>query len=118
MRVIPEFLLDDKPHGVMLDTGSEMYLVGTRAALDEVTLLRRRKADAIDLGGHRTSVNEVSAKVDLTIGRQPFAISFFVYPDSQVPHGLLLGAGALRDMDFLLDFRHQRLCFPMHPNLH
>jgi hypothetical protein len=29
----------------------------------------------------------------------------------------VLGAGALRDMDFDLDFGHQRMCFALHPHL-
>ena len=42
---------------------------------------------------------------------------FVLYTDSDAPHPITLGAGALRDMDFLLDFRRQHMCFLLHPDL-
>ena len=59
-----------------------------------------------------------TAKVRMTISGQPFRIYFTVLTESDARHAITLGADALRDMDFLLDFRHQHLCFPLHAGLH
>lgn len=118
LRVLPQLLVNDTPQSVMLDTGAYRYLIGTRAALNEVTTLHRQKTTMRDIGGSHAFVNAESAKVKLTIAGQPFDMLFQVYTDStNVRHPITLGAGALRDMDFLLDYRHQHQCFLLHPNL-
>jgi len=118
IRLYPQLLVNDTPQSVMLDTGAHRYLVGTRAALDEVTALHRTKTMMGDIGGKHAFVNADTAKVKLTIAGQPFDMAFEVYTDADnVKHPITLGAGALRDMDFLLDFRHQHQCFLLHPNL-
>lgn len=118
LRLYPQLLVNDTPQSVMLDTGAHNYLIGTRAALDEVTLLHHTKTRMNDIGGRHAFVNADSAKIRLTIADQPFDITFDVYTDADnAKHPITLGAGALRDMDFLLDFRHQRQCFLLHPNL-
>ncbi|WP_430390092.1 aspartyl protease family protein [Dyella sp. 20L07] len=119
LRLLPQLLVNDQPQSVMLDTGASRYLIGTREALDEVTVLHRQKSAMRDIGGNHTLANAQSAKVKLTIADQPFDMLFEVYTDStSIRHPITLGAGALRDMDFLLDFRHQHMCFLLHPNLH
>lgn len=117
-RLYPQLLVNDTPQSVMLDTGASSYLIGTRAALDEVTALHRTKTMIGDIGGKHAFANADTAKVKLTIADQPFDMTFEVYTDADnVKHPITLGAGALRDMDFLLDFRHQHQCFLLHPNL-
>lgn len=111
-------LVNDMPRSVMLDTGASRYLLGTKAALDEVTVLHRGKLAMDDIGGRHAFANAQSAKVRLTIAGQPIDVYFAVYTDSGSPHAITLGAGALRDMDFLLDFRHQHMCLLLHPDLH
>ena len=118
LRVLPQLLVNDNPQSVMLDTGASRYLIGTHAALDEVTALHREKTAMRDIGGSHHFANTQSAKVNLTIAGQPFDILFEVYTDAtNIRHPITLGAGALRDMDFLLDYRHQHMCFLLHPNL-
>ncbi|MET3650331.1 aspartyl protease family protein [Dyella japonica] len=118
LRLYPQLLVNDTPQSVMLDTGAQSYLIGTRAALDEVTPLHRMKTSMKDIGGSHAFVNADAAKVKLTIANQPFDMTFEVYTDADnIKHPITLGAGALRDMDFLLDFRHQRQCFLLHPDL-
>jgi hypothetical protein len=85
--------------------------------LEQVTTLHRGKSAMIDIGG-RHLANTDSAKVKLTISGQPIEMYFAVYTDSNNFWPITLGAGALRDMDFLLDFKHQHLCFPLHHDLH
>lgn len=50
---------------------------------------------------------------------QPFDIYFDVLADGNVPGPgpMIMGASALRDMDFVLDFSHQRMCFALHSHL-
>jgi len=118
LRLYPQLLVNDAPQSVMLDSGAHNYLIGTRAALDEVAPLHRMKTRMSDIGGAHGFVNADSAKVKLTIAEQPFEITFDVYTDADnAQHPITLGAGALRDMDFLLDFRHQHQCFLLHPHL-
>jgi hypothetical protein len=117
LRVIPQLLVNDTLQSVMLDTGSARYLLGTRKALDDVTVLHRTKLAFGDIGGDHRFVNGKTAKVRLTISGQPIEMYFMVLSDSDMAHGMTLGAGALRDMDFLLDFRHQHQCFVLHPHL-
>lgn len=118
LRLYPQLLVNDTPQSVMLDTGAHNYLIGTRAALDEVTPLHRMKTSMSDIGGAHAFVNADAAKVKLTIANQPFDMTFEVYTDADnIKHPITLGAGALRDMDFLLDFRHQHQCFLLHPDL-
>lgn len=118
LRLLPQLLVNDAPQSVMLDTGAYRYLVGTQAALNEVTVLHRQKTSVHDIGGQHGFVNAKSAKVKLTIAGQPFDMLFEVYTDAtNIRHPITLGAGALRDMDFLLDYRHQHMCFLLHPNL-
>jgi len=118
LRIVPQLLVNDLPHSVMLDTGAGRYLLGTKAALDEVTTLHRGKLAMGDIGGTHAFANAQSAKVKLTIAGQPIEMYFAIYTDSDEGHAITLGAGALRDMDFLLDFGHQHMCFLLHPNLH
>ncbi|MFT3792648.1 MAG: retropepsin-like aspartic protease [Rudaea sp.] len=118
LRLIPEFLVNDQPHRVMLDTGTSMFLIGTKAALDEVTRLRSGQLAMNDIGGYHPFASAEAAKVKMQIDRQRFNVYFIVYTESTFPFDIALGAGALKDMDYVLDFRRHRLCFPMHPNLH
>lgn len=118
LRLFPELLVNDKPQAVQLDTGASRYLLGTKQALDEVTTLHRGKIPFGDIGGSHPSANAESAKVKLTIAGQPIETYFIVLTDSSSPHGITLGAGALRDMDFLIDFNRQHQCFLLHPDLH
>lgn len=122
LRLLPSLLVNDKPQAVLLDMGDYQYLSGTKQALEEVTPLHRGKTAVNDIGGSHPFANAELAKVKLTIGGQPIEMYFAVLPDSSVAqglaHGITLGAGALRDMDFLLDFRHGTQCFMLHPDLH
>lgn len=117
LRLLPQLLINDQPRSVMLDSGASRYLLGTKAALDEVTVLHRGKVSMKDIGGNHAFANMDSAKVKLTIAGQPIDMRFVLYTDSSTPHPITLGAGALRDMDFLLDFRRQHMCFLLHPDL-
>lgn len=118
LRLLPKMLVNGTPEQVMLDTGAGRYLLGTRAALDEVELLHRGKVPLGDIGGVHPFASARSAKVILTVAGQPIEIYFIVLTQSTMQHAITLGAGALRDMDFLLDFRHGTQCFVLHPNLH
>jgi predicted aspartyl protease len=118
LRIVPQVLINDLPRSVMLDTGSAQYLLGTQAALNDVTVLHRTKNAIRDIGGSHVFANAKSAKVKLTIAGQPIDMYFNVLTDSSNPHPITIGAGALRDMDFLLDFQHQHQCFLLHPDLH
>ncbi len=121
LRLYPQLLVEDEPQPLMLDTGAGKYLLGSEKALDNVTVLHRKKQMMGDIGGVHAFANAQRAKVKLTISGQPFDVHFDVLTDSGVgaqSNGLTLGAGALRDMDFLLDFRHQSQCFLLHPGLH
>lgn len=122
LRLLPRLLVNDKPQALELDTGSSSYLLGGRKALDEVTVLHRGKLPIGDIGGSHPFASARRAKVKLTISGQPIEVYFAVLTDStalrDTASGIVLGAGALRDMDFLLDFRHQRMCFLLHPDLH
>ncbi len=117
LRLLPQLMVNDAPRSVMLDTGAGSYLLGTKAALDEVTALHRGKLGMGDIGGAHPFANAERAKVMLEIAGQPIEVYFAVYTDSDLGHPITLGAGALRDMDFLLDFRHQHMCFLLHPGL-
>ena len=118
LRIIPEFLVNDQPHRVMLDTGAGFFLIGSKAALDEVTKIRSGRLALNDVGGSHPFANAEAAKVKMQIDRQPFNIYFIVYTESTFPYAITLGANALEDMDYVLDFRRHKLCFQMHPNLH
>lgn len=122
LRLMPSLLVNDKPQPVLLDTGDFRYLSGTKQALAEVTPLHRGKTSVNDIGGAHAFADADFAKVKLTISAQPIEMYFAVLTDSSVAkgamHGIVLGAGALRDMDFLLDFRHGTQCFMLHPDLH
>lgn len=118
LRIVPQLLINGAPHAVLLDTGAGAYLLGSKQALNEVTILHRGKTVMRDIGGRHPFANVKSAKVQLTIAGQPIDMTFTVYSDSDVRSAMTLGAGALRDMDFILDFQHQQLCFGLHPNLH
>jgi predicted aspartyl protease len=117
LRLIPQLQIEDQWNSVLLDTGAYRYLIGTPKALEQATALHRGKSAMIDIGG-RHLANTQSAKVKLTISGQPIEMYFDIYTDSENRWPITLGAGALRDMDFLLDFKHQHLCFPLHANLH
>jgi predicted aspartyl protease len=117
LRLIPPLQIEDQWHSVLLDTGAYRYLIGTKEALEQATALHRGKTGMIDIGGKHIA-NTQSAKVKLTISGQPIDMYFDIYTDSENRWPITLGAGALRDMDFLLDFKHQHLCFLLHPNLH
>lgn len=102
---------------VRLDTGAYLYLLGTAKALEKATALHRSKRDINDIGGqHLANTND--AKVKLEISGQPIEVYFDVLTDSEVRWPITLGAGALRDMDFLMDFKHQHMCLLLHPDLH
>lgn len=118
LQVMPQLLINDTPQAVMLDTGASSYLLGTPAALSQATVLHRGKMSMSDIGGTHAFANIQSAKVKLTVAGQPIEIRFAVYSDSAMRWPITLGAGALRDMDFLFDFQHQRMCFLLHPDLH
>jgi clan AA aspartic protease (TIGR02281 family) len=102
---------------VRLDTGAYLYLLGTAKALEQATALRRSKREVNDIGGKHLA-NTDHAKVKLEISGQPIEVYFDVLTDSAVRWPITLGAGALRDMDFLMDFKHQHMCLLLHPDLH
>jgi hypothetical protein len=118
LRLHPQLPIDGQLRNVVLDTGDYMYLTGSQAALDEVTTLRRGKLGVGDLGGRHPFANVRAAKVEVTIAGQPIRMYFPVYADADIRWPILLGFGALRDMDFLVDFRQRHLCFLLHPGLH
>jgi hypothetical protein len=118
LRLHPRLLINGKLRSVTLDTGDYMYLTGSQSALGNATVLHRGKLPLRDIGGTHPFASDRVAKVELVIAGQPIRMYFPIYPDSSLPWPFLLGAGALRDMDFLLDFRHQRQCFLLHPDLH
>lgn len=117
LRVLPQLSVEGKLETVLLDTGSHEYLLGSKKALDEVTALHRGKIAFGDIGTSMAA-NVKSAKVNLIISGQPFQVYFDVLSDSNNTWPITLGAGALRDMDFELDFKNQHTCFPLHAHLH
>lgn len=117
LRVLPQLSVEGHVETVLLDTGSHRYLLGSKKALEEVTALRRSKIAFGDIGTSMVA-NVESAKVNVVISGQPFQVYFDVLSDSDSRWPITLGAGALRDMDFVLDFQNQRMCFPLHADLH
>jgi len=117
LRLYPRLSINGQSRAVILDTGDYMYLTGSQSALGNVTVLRRGTMGLRDLGGPHPFASARAAKVALVVAGQPIRMYFPVYPDASLPWPFLFGAGALRDMDFLLDFRHQRMCFLLHPGL-
>jgi len=117
LRVLPQLSVEGSTETVLLDTGAHEYLLGSKKALDEVTALHRGKIGFGDIGTSMTA-NVKSAKVNLTISGQPFQVYFDVLSDSENLWPITLGAGALRDMDFVLDFKNQHMCFALHSDLH
>ena len=101
----------------MLDTGSYLYLLGSASVMQQLQTGHRATAVFGDVGGLHPFAHTALGKVHMTISGQPMEIYFSVLTDSTMPSPLTLGAGALRDMDFLLDFRRQHLCFDLHPGL-
>jgi hypothetical protein len=71
-----------------------------------------------DIGDNYAFAAVKNAKVNITLAGQPIDMYFDVYSNSDMRWPVTLGAGALRDMDFVFDFRHQHMCFELHPNLH
>lgn len=117
LRVLPQLSVEGNTETVLLDTGAHEYLLGSKKALDEVTALHRGKIGFGDIGTSMTA-NVKSAKVNLTISGQPFQVYFDVLSDSESLWPITLGAGALRDMDFVLDFNNRHTCFALHSDLH
>jgi predicted aspartyl protease len=118
LTVVPQLLIDDAPRAVMVDTGAGSYLIGSKQALNDVTTLHRDKSAMNDIGDAYAFASVKKAKVNLTIADQPINMYFDVYSNSDQPWAITLGAGALRDMDFVFDFQHQHICFALHPHLH
>lgn len=117
IRLMPALQIEGQWSTVMLDSGAGMYLLGTAKALELATAMHRQTMNLGDIGGtHHAST--MTAKVHVVISGQPIDIYFETLTDSSLPWPILLGGSALRDMDFLLDFKHQHLCFPLHANLH
>ena len=117
LSIAVPMLIEGQWSTVRLDTGAYLYLLGTAKALDTATALRRSKRGINDIGGkHLASTND--AKVKLEISGQPVEVYFDVLTNSEVHWPITLGAGALRDMDFLMDFKHQHMCLLLHPDLH
>ncbi|MFT4197240.1 MAG: hypothetical protein QM601_04910 [Pseudoxanthomonas sp.] len=116
-KLVPELQVGGQPRSVLLDTGLSGYLLGSKSAIEDVTLVSRGRMASSDIGGRQGLANMRAATVDLVIAGQPFKVLFPVYVDSDIPWPILLGAGALRDMDFVLDFRNGRQCFALHPDL-
>jgi clan AA aspartic protease (TIGR02281 family) len=118
LTIVPQLLIDGAPRSVMLDTGAARYLIGSKQALSEVTTLHRSKSAMADIGDNYAFAAVKNAKVNITLAGQPIDMYFDVYSNSDMRWPVTLGAGALRDMDFVFDFRHQHMCFELHPNLH
>jgi len=117
LTVVPQLLINGTSHAVMLDTGAARYLIGSKQALNEVTTLHRGKSAVGDIGDIYAFASVKNAKVNITIAGQPIDMYFDVYSNSDTRWAITLGAGALRDMDFVFDFQHQRMCFALHPDL-
>ena len=117
LSIAVPMLIEGQWSTVRLDTGAYLYLLGTAKALDTATALRRSKRGVNDIGGSHLA-NTNNAKVKLEISGQPVEVYFDVLTDSEVRWPITLGAGALRDMDFLMDFKHQHMCLLLHPDLH
>jgi gag-polyprotein putative aspartyl protease len=118
MELMPQLSVGGKIQPVLLDTGTREYLLGSKSALDEVTTLRRDRLDGFGDIGTQMSARARQAKVNLIVSGQSFDIYFDVLADGNVPWPIVMGASALRDMDFDLDFSRQRMCFALHPHLH
>lgn len=117
MKLLPQLSVGGKVQPVLLDTGTREYLLGSKTALDEVTTLRRDRLEGFGDIGTQMSARARQAKVNLVVSGQPFDIYFDVLADGNVPWPMIMGASALRDMDFVLDFSHQRMCFALHSHL-
>jgi predicted aspartyl protease len=115
--LIVPMLIEGQWGTARLDTGAYLYLLGTAKALDTATALRRSKRNVNDIGGQHLA-NTDNAKVKLEISGQPIEVYFDVLTNSEVRWPMTLGAGALRDMDFLMDFKQQHMCLLLHPDLH
>jgi len=118
LTVVPQLLINGASRDVMLDTGAARYLIGSKQALSEVTTLHRGKSAVDDIGDTYAFASVKNAKVNLTIAGQPIDMYFDIYSNSDARWAITLGAGALRDMDFVFDFRNQHMCFDLHPDLH
>lgn len=117
VRLVPTIAVDGKKQPVLLDTGSSQYLLGSGAALAQVETLRQRDGMLADVGGAHVFAKAPDAKVNVVIAGQPIDVHFSVLSDSKTPWPFTLGAAALQDMDFFMDFRNQRACFLLHDTL-
>jgi predicted aspartyl protease len=117
LRLLPQLEVGGKLQTVLLDTGTHTYLMGSKKALDQVTTLRRDRIEGFGDIGTNMSARARQAKVNLVLSGQPFDIYFDVLADSDLPWPVVIGAGALRDMDFVMDFQHQHMCLLLHPGL-
>lgn len=58
------------------------------------------------------------ASAEVVVSGQPITMTFGIFADSSLPWPYILGSGALRDMDFFLDFQRRHTCLLLHDHLH
>jgi len=118
LKMVVPLSINGRYERVLLDTGSSQYLLGSKATLSRVKPLHRWRGSVGDIGGAHESVNIPDAKALLLVDGQPIDVHFSVLSDSDTPWLFTLGAAALNDMDFLLDFQNHHSCLLLHRTLH
>lgn len=91
---------------MFLDTGADEFLLDSKKTMVKVTTLYCGKTVTGDIGGTHAFASVKMAKVRLAIADQPIDLTFLIDSDSEMRWPITLGAGALRDIDFIIDFQH------------
>lgn len=118
LRVVVALPIDGHIETTELVSGSDLYLSGNRQAADQLPLYDNRRARTNGPGEftHHARVSRATAEV--VVSGQPIHMTFDVFPDARMPWPYMLGSGALRDMDFFLDFQQRHTCLLLHDHLH
>lgn len=118
LRVVIALPIDGELHDTLLDTGSDFYLSGNRQVQDELATTYNRRIRIGDLGPRRHHARMSQATAEVVVSGQPIRMTFGVFADASLPWPYILGSGALRDMDFFLDFQQHHTCLLLHDDLH
>lgn len=118
LRPVAALPIEGTRRTTLIDSGSTFYLSGSRQAMDQLHTIYNRRIGLRDVSGRRHEARFSQATARVVISGQPIDMTFGVLADAKLPWDYILGSGALRDMDFYLDFERRRTCLLLHPDLH